>query len=117
MNETTLSACEACRRLNERGVAQAIVLFSGGGDEGGVDQITLFDSTGLRLDDLNEVYYQQEKTEDHEIAEALGKPVYERYFTFAGEFYVNGEVIWDTTNCTFKFETDERSMYDDYNDE
>lgn len=102
-----MNVSQAMRKLMDRGVAKVTVHFSGGGDEGGVDNITLYDDKGTALGNLEESYdgytynpetKQYEKkglTEDQEIAQVLGKPVYDKYYTFAGEFYVNGTVEWD----------------------
>lgn len=32
------------------------------------------------------------------VHEALAKPIYDRYHTFAGDFYVQGTLVWDVPN-------------------
>ncbi len=36
----------------------------------------------------------------HRLAEALSRPVYDEYGGFAGEFEVEGRVVWDVPNAT-----------------
>ena len=34
-------------------------------------------------------------TDEQKLSQDLCRPVYEQYDTFAGEYYVNGTVVWD----------------------
>ena len=95
--------------LQTKNVAKALVHFSGGGDEGGVNSIELVDSTGKIIETLNEYYEgamqwdsnankwieSAPPTDEQKLSRDLCCPVYEQYHSFAGEFYVNGTVIWD----------------------
>lgn len=103
--------------IRKLGAANAKVYFSGGGDEGGVDQITLHNENGEEIKSLLENHNYHEKngkyykydyktnkqevvniTDEEKLVMNLVKPVYEKYHTFAGEFYVNGCVTWDAIN-------------------
>ncbi len=39
----------------------------------------------------------EEQKTDMELAQALATPVYDQYYSFAGEFSVSGEVTWYVT--------------------
>ena len=43
----------------------------------------------------------------HRLAEALSQPVYDEYGGFAGEFEVEGRVIWDVSKATVSMEGSE----------
>lgn len=106
---------EVFAALLSRGVERAVVQFSGGNDEGGPDSITLF--TGEEaLRTLPTWPSGRETTADEkadlELADALSDPVFEEYGTFAGDFDVTGEVIWDAEGKTAQMIRDERSEYD-----
>jgi hypothetical protein len=109
--DPVLSKSGAFAELRNRGAAKAIVAFQGGNDEGGVEEITLLDADGKEVGKLQEYYggstwnpetkkwdkpkLNPQVQKDADLAEALGKPVYDKYYNFAGEFYVQGTVIWD----------------------
>lgn len=78
--------------LQQRDVTRAVVEFSGGNDEGGADAIYLInDTTGGRI----------EIDEDYEdFGPALAEPIYRRYHSFAGDFFVSGEVEWRVADRT-----------------
>jgi len=108
-----MTRSEVFRELASRGVDRAVVEFSGGNDEGGPDSIILYVGeeevstlstwpTGTRT--------AEDDAEDR-LADALGDPVYEVYHTFAGDFDVTGEVIWDVQAQTIQMIRDERSEY------
>ena len=100
--------------LAGHGIAKAIVHFSGGHDSGGHDSITFLDDDGNQVSDnllpdtradwnayraydqrMHEWYLIEGTPDNVMLDEALSKPVYDRYYSFAGEYYVDGEVIWD----------------------
>jgi len=110
-NRNVMGKSEIWAELEKRKVAKVQVDYSGGNDEGGVNDITLFDKDGKVMGRLEEEYIAEEynpKTNkwertkepsaDSKLAEGLGAPVYAKYYTFAGEFYVNGQVIYDVAN-------------------
>jgi hypothetical protein len=103
--------------LKKKGVAKAEVYYSGGNDEGGVNDIALLDAAGKNVGNLQEYYGAPQTwdeatqrwvsapdtpTDDNRLAEALGAPVYDNYGGFAGEFYVSGTVTWDVEKRTVK---------------
>jgi hypothetical protein len=119
---STLSRDEIFRRLRELGAATAVVEFSGGGDEGGIDSITLYDGEGNALDveleenfhgrtwqPITQTYVQIESaTPDQELAAALTAPVYARYGSFDGDLDVNGTISYDVAAGSVKMKKFER---------
>lgn len=125
-----MNRSEAFAELRKRGIAKVVVAFSGGGDEGGCDDITLFNAEGAKVGTLQEassVTYDpatkkwvpsKTLTGDELLAECLCKPVYDKYCTFAGEFHVHGEVVWDVTNGKVNMQGSESwTETDDFEDE
>lgn len=122
---------ELWAELRRRGVAKVTVSFSGGGDEGGVDNITLLNAEGEEIGTLEEDYggstYDPKTGQwvpvnppnpDTKLVEALVAPVYERYHTFAGEFYVSGTVDYDVPNEKALMNKSERvESYEDSDEE
>ena len=43
----------------------------------------------------------------HRLAEALSQPIYDEYGGFAGQFEVEGRVIWDVSKATVSMEGSE----------
>jgi hypothetical protein len=117
--------------LRRRGVAKVTVSFSGGGDEGGVDEISLQDAAGNEIGKLQEDYggstYDPKTGQwvpvnppnpDTGLVEALVAPVYERYHSFAGDFYVSGTVDYDVQNEKALMNKSERvESYEDSDEE
>ena len=117
-----LSRDEMFTRLRQMNATKAIVEFSAEGRHGigAVDSITLYDGegnelptkveenySGWRWDGAN--YYPVEPdTPNNELARALAAPVYERYGSFAGDFYVTGTVVYDVVAGTVKMNKSER---------
>ena len=126
-----MNRSEAFAELRKRGIAKVVVSFSGGGDEGGCDDITLFNAEGAKVGTLQEEYIGDrwdatlqkwvpmgDRTADGDLADVLCKPVYDKYYTFAGEFHVNGEVVWDVAKGTVNMQGSESvERYDDFEDE
>lgn len=105
-SERPMNKSEVFTTLENLGVGVARVEYSGGHDEGGVDNILL-----LSAEDPNQkviVNIWDKNGRDPRITDqlvnALGGPVYDRYRTFAGEFSVHGEVIWDVESRTITFD-------------
>lgn len=84
----------AWEMLAELGAVKADVEYSGGHDEGGVDGIAITLGDGSRLDTCDWPR-DEEKNPHWRLAELLALPVYEKYYSFAGEFSVHGNVVWD----------------------
>lgn len=85
---------KAWEMLAEIGAVKADVEFSGGHDEGGVDGIAITLGDGSRLDTCDWPR-DEEKNPHWRLAELLALPVYDKYYSFAGEFSVHGNVVWD----------------------
>ncbi len=107
-----LDRAGAFAALKRLGADRAVVEFSGGNDEGGPDAITLFAGE----DTLRSLpTWWQAGGEDRDLgplSDALSAPVFEAYGTFAGDFDVTGEVIWDVRASTVAMIRDERSEYE-----
>lgn len=102
-----MSKNEAFSLLRQRGASRAVVTFAGGNDEGDVEGIVLLiGDEEVRL----EPYYgdgEGELTDDQQLAELLAAPVWERYGSFAGDFYVYGNVTYDVEKQTVVMSKDE----------
>lgn len=115
-----LPADEVFRVLTGRGVARVEVRFSGGNDEGGVDEITLFDAAGAECGTIEEPHWRHEwddaakawvpaepKPADYDLVSTLCAPVYGRWGSFAGDFSVSGTLTWDAATKRAYFEGSE----------
>lgn len=107
---------EVFAELERRNAARAVVEFSGGNDEGGADRVTLHDEDDVEIaelqedlpcyvyDDAHKAHVPYEPTDDEEadarLAETLTAPVYDEYSGFAGDFSVEGRVVWDVASRT-----------------
>lgn len=102
--------------LAKKGVNRVEVEYNGGNDEGGVDQIILFDKDDKKIGEMQEYYgghsvWDEESksykpaappNEEQRLSQALCAPVYDKYGSFAGEFYVNGTLTWDVAKKKIK---------------
>jgi len=104
--------------IRSKGGNKCIVHFSGGGDEGGCDNIVILKDDTI-ICELDENYEGQmydpelqkfipinQKPED-KFVRGLCQPVYDKYYSFAGEYSVDGTVTWDCKNKTCKMEGSE----------
>lgn len=100
--------------LASRGADRAVVQFSGGNDEGGPDSITLYKGEAEMRTLLTWPCEEDAASTkaDVRLADALSDPVFEEYGTFAGDFDVTGEVIWEVGEKTVQMIRDERADYE-----
>lgn len=126
-----LTKKEMWAELKNRNVAKAIVDFSGGGDEGGVESVTLYDKDNKQIGTLQESHPPQtwdsekrcwvlnrELTMDEKLVNTLAQPVYDKYYTFAGEYYVTGQVEYDVENQQSKMNGSEsHEVYDSFEED
>lgn len=97
--------------LRAKGASKAVVRFSGGNDEGGVDSIELIlplangEEAKVDLPVYHGSYMHpgKDKTDDQDLSDLLGSPVDDRYGSFAGDFEVYGTVVWDVAAATATF--------------
>jgi len=98
-------------RLRTLGITKAVVHYSGGNDDGGSEGISTIMEDGT-TGEIKEHYlegewipgkgyvtpndYPEEIRKEAELADILVAPVYRLWGTFAGDFYVSGEITWDT---------------------
>lgn len=97
---TFMGRAEVFERLEADGVERAVVEFSGGHDEGGSDSIRL-ERDGVQVGSLREHVWPKNggeleaaQRDEMRLAQSLAAPVYDAFSSFAGDFYVNGEVVW-----------------------
>lgn len=104
--------------LNEIGIHRAVVRYSGGNDEGGVDYITFYKVIDNELISVSEHrepwenYWDMEtqSMKQHKLErldlhlKAMCEPVYAKYYSFATEGHVHGEVVWDAQKRTAYFD-------------
>lgn len=97
--------------LQLRGVKHIVVSYSGGNDEGNVDDVRLVYHDGQNeLLRQHEVPYgqipEQALTEqqlfDNELLRIVEQPVWDQWGGFSGEFSVWGEVVWDVATWEYK---------------
>lgn len=83
-------------RLAALGVAKVKLSFSGGGDEGQVDEIECFDAEGKFVsgEEIDAVLT--------EMDEEMEKPIFDKFGGFDGGFDVAGELTWDVENRKVK---------------
>ena len=91
--------------IKSKGGNKCVIRFSGGNDEGGCHDIVIQKDDTV-ICQLHEDYWPEdsgrEQTPENALVRGLCRPVYDKYYTFAGEYSVTGEVIWDTTTKTVK---------------
>lgn len=78
------------------GAARAEANFSGGNDEGCVEGVVLYSQTGevikaLKWEMSNGLVY---RTAEGALYDAIGDPVWDKFGSFAGDFYTSGAVVW-----------------------
>ena len=82
--------------IRDLGATRARLPFSGGHDEGGAEQIHLFDGDRELELDIDP---------DLELWEQLSAPIYDEYGSFAGQYHVSGELRIDAVAETLTVET------------
>ena len=116
---------EAMRVLKGRGVYEVVIPFEGGNDEGFTHDAELYDAAKQKIGAIKEfwrgyTYDPRTRTssridpssEDEALYETLVQPINERYGSFAGEFHVQGDLVWDVARGTSEF----RGTYSEYVD-
>ncbi len=137
--ENSMTLDQMFDALRSKGVAEVVVHYSGGNDEGGADGIDVFDAAGAAVTlppsgahedtryengkrvpmgwvvtDWNVRPPVQRPATDEEtlwagVHKQLEAPIYDRYKSFAGEFECYGTVTWDIT--TGEYEMDDHYRY------
>ena len=88
-NWEVMSREQVFDKLAAEGFNKVEVEFSGGGDEGGVDNIAFY------KDDCLDSEMDGYGADDDPLGSALAQPVYDRYGGFGFEGGVSGTLIWD----------------------
>lgn len=95
---------EGWKVMEEVGAVKAEVYFTGGNDEGGAEQITLTLGDGSQKEVEPYSHGRNENSLDGRLADLLTIPVYDEYGGFAGEFQVEGTLLWDYSAKTVAME-------------
>lgn len=109
----------AMQILRDHNVYRLVLEYSGGNDEGGVDAVRVTYMDGTQEDNPSwcERHYADsvfdkdtgewkrnevsaEETASTKRADILEAPVYDRYYSFAGDFYASGTVVYDVQEGT-----------------
>jgi len=115
--------------LRKKSATQAVLEFSGGNDEGGVNSIvlTIALANGETTEQDLEIWYcggyrvlgigQYERmseweNEDQELSELLQGPVDEKYGTWAGDFSAYGTLVYDVETETVTMNEEVQSGYE-----
>lgn len=106
MKQTSFSnRDEVFTELNRRGIVRVEVEFSGGGDEGGVDKITVYPSESELEPNYPQYDYQKRRYKTPmSLEQMLCWPVESQYGGFGFEGSVHGKVIWDVPSRSVRLE-------------
>lgn len=125
----------AMKKLREMKVREVSVHYSGGNDSGGVENIVVKYEDGTRPEISDQDTWEEpsipsrynpkthkyekerELTEDEWLREVLCQEVYNQYGGFAGEFNVDGKIIWNVEQNTIENSGEEEvTEYKSYED-
>jgi len=105
---TYLTRDEIFLQLARRGVATASAEFSGGNDEGYVEDYGLYDGDGAEVGSIAEHSYRgHQEPEDEMLAGSMSEVLTEAIGGFNGDFSVNGTVTWDVQARTVRVDKNE----------
>lgn len=103
--------------MEEGGVVRVEIKFSGGNDEGSCDSITVTYGDGS-IKDFTDYAYGRGDSFEERLVDLMLMPMYDKYGSFAGEFYVDGMLVWDYESKTVKMSGSETvESYEDFEDE
>lgn len=97
--------------LARRGVQRVDVEFHGGNDEGDVERITLYTEGAKEPMATLDAYGGDSTASDSLLSDALQHPVWDRYHGFAGDFDVEGRVVWMVAGRSVVLDASERDEY------
>lgn len=111
--------------LRKKGAVKAVLMFAGGHDEGGVDEITLYDEhdNGVALPtwycggysltgeapNYTWVPLSTPQNEDEELADLLEGPINERYGSWGGVPSTEGTLIWNVLTEEVRIEVSQET--------
>jgi hypothetical protein len=114
-------------KLKEKNITKVEVRYSGGHDSGGIESIiaTLNDESFIDFDESivpgtiynveSKKFVHPEMTDEQRLVYLITKPVYDNYYSFNGEPYVDGILTWDVVNHTISdYGTEEVTQSDEY---
>lgn len=82
--------------LKRKTIEKVNVYFSGGNDSGSVEKYEFILASG----DTVSWKDAEIATLHKDLPDSLEKPVWDKYGSFAGEFYAEGHVVWDVKERT-----------------
>lgn len=122
--------------MQAKGVSKIVAYFSGGNDEGGVNNYDMLDAKGktIKIPEENkkdpnyvrDTYpFTREEFFGHDeywpkqgsIAHIVEQPIDMEYGSFAGDFSVSGACVWDLATKKVTMSGEIRSDYDSFEQE
>ena len=119
--------------MREKGVSKIVAYFSGGNDEGGVNNYAFFDMDGKQFEPPEEqkktpgyhreVYpftraeffgHEEYWPKEGSLAHIIEQPVDMEYGSFAGEFSVSGACTWDLKTKKVTMDGEESAGYESF---
>lgn len=119
-----LTRDEIFAEMEKRGIARLEVAFSGGGDEGGVDEFRAYDAHGEELVHVKlkeQCFYRRYinnewvvegdfADDDSLLGTSAAQPICDKYYGFAGDFQVHGTLVYDLASRGVFMEGEESQM-------
>lgn len=119
--------------MRAKGVSKIVAYFSGGNDEGGVNSYEMYDMHGKQFETPEEARKSPDYARDiypftraeffgHEdywpkegsLAHMIERPVDMEYGSFAGDFSVSGEVVWDLKTQKVTMDGEQTAGYESF---
>lgn len=104
--------------MSQLDIRRAEVEFHGGNDEGFIEGITVYRGERMIEGDLPYSYSDSKGAPEARLGYWLARPVFDKYDSFAGEFYVSGKVVWVLADKSVKMNAQEEvSTWEDFEEE
>lgn len=119
--------------MRDKGISKIVAYFSGGNDEGGVNNYAIFDMNGKQFEPPEEQkkeagYYRElypfTRAEffghdeywpkEGSLAHIIERPVDMEYGSFAGDFSVSGECVWDLKTMKVTMDGEQTAGYESF---
>lgn len=115
---TEVSKREVFSLLRAKGAVKAVLSYNGGGDEGGVDEITLHVKTADgEIVEVDHPGSWDAEGEDGRLSKLLEAPVDHKYGSWAGDFEAYGTLTWDVEAGTVVMDDHVKDSYRDEREE
>lgn len=119
--------------MRKKGVSKIVAYFSGGNDEGGVNNYVMFDADGKEFEAPDDIKKDSHYTrglypftqveffghdeywpKEGSLAHIIERPVDMEYGSFAGEFSVSGACTWDLKTKKVTMDGEESAGYESF---